>query len=189
MSVDEIFAATAVDPWFLDQMSMITEERAHLETLSLDSITPRGFKRAKHSASPILSSPTCGTSPRPRCGPLASRPGAHHVQDGRYLRRRVRGHHAVPLLDLRGHRRSSRRRPREGHHPRSGPNRIGQGIEFDYCCVHASFRCATPATRPSWSTAIPRPSRRTTTRPTGSTSSRSRTRTSWTSSTVSSPRA
>ncbi|MEL0001086.1 MAG: carbamoyl-phosphate synthase large subunit, partial [Acidimicrobiaceae bacterium] len=30
VSVDEIFAATAVDPWFLDQMSMITEERAHL---------------------------------------------------------------------------------------------------------------------------------------------------------------
>ncbi|MCG2795787.1 MAG: carbamoyl-phosphate synthase large subunit, partial [Actinomycetia bacterium] len=23
----------------------------------------------------------------------------------------------------------------------SGPNRIGQGIEFDYCCVHASFAC------------------------------------------------
>jgi carbamoyl-phosphate synthase large subunit len=22
----------------------------------------------------------------------------------------------------------------------SGPNRIGQGIEFDYCCVHASLR-------------------------------------------------
>ena len=24
----------------------------------------------------------------------------------------------------------------------SGPNRIGQGIEFDYCCCHASFRLA-----------------------------------------------
>ncbi|MCF6302652.1 MAG: carbamoyl-phosphate synthase large subunit, partial [Devosiaceae bacterium] len=23
-----------------------------------------------------------------------------------------------------------------------GPNRIGQGIEFDYCCVHAAFACA-----------------------------------------------
>ncbi len=23
----------------------------------------------------------------------------------------------------------------------SGPNRIGQGIEFDYCCVHAAFAC------------------------------------------------
>ena len=21
----------------------------------------------------------------------------------------------------------------------SGPNRIGQGVEFDYCCVHAAF--------------------------------------------------
>src|SRR5206468_9088685 len=33
---------------------------------------------------------------------------------------------------------------RPGDKPRililgSGPNRIGQGIEFDYCCVHASF--------------------------------------------------
>jgi carbamoyl-phosphate synthase large subunit len=23
-----------------------------------------------------------------------------------------------------------------------GPNRIGQGIEFDYCCCHACFRAA-----------------------------------------------
>src|SRR5205814_10472146 len=37
--------------------------------------------------------------------------------------------------------------PPAGHRPRvvilgSGPNRIGQGVEFDYCCVHAvtSFR-------------------------------------------------
>jgi len=33
----------------------------------------------------------------------------------------------------------SSRPPAEGGHPGSGPNRIGQGIEFDYCCVHASF--------------------------------------------------
>ena len=31
----------------------------------------------------------------------------------------------------------------------SGPNRIGQGIEFDYCCCHAALRCATTGTRPS----------------------------------------
>ena len=31
----------------------------------------------------------------------------------------------------------------------SGPNRIGQGIEFDYSCVHASLRAARArATRP-----------------------------------------
>jgi carbamoyl-phosphate synthase large subunit len=47
-----------------------------------------------------------------------------------------------------------------------GPNRIGQGIEFDYCCVHAASRCARTATRPSWSTATRRRSRPTTTPPT-----------------------
>ena len=25
-----------------------------------------------------------------------------------------------------------------------GPNRIGQGIEFDYCCVHAAHACRDP---------------------------------------------
>ena len=32
-----------------------------------------------------------------------------------------------------------------------GPNRIGQGIEFDYCCCHASFslRSASCPARPS----------------------------------------
>ena len=29
-----------------------------------------------------------------------------------------------------------------------GPNRIGQGIEFDYCCVHASFALREAASAP-----------------------------------------
>ncbi len=32
----------------------------------------------------------------------------------------------------------------------AGPNRIGQGIEFDYCCVHASYALASRGSRPSW---------------------------------------
>ena len=27
----------------------------------------------------------------------------------------------------------------KNYYIRWGPNRIGQGIEFDYCCVHAAF--------------------------------------------------
>ena len=62
------------------------------------------------------------------------------VQGRRYLRRGVPGLHAVPLFDLRGRGRSARltiaaRCMILG----GGPNRIGQGIEFDYCCVHASL--------------------------------------------------
>ncbi len=30
-----------------------------------------------------------------------------------------------------------------------GPNRIGQGIEFDYCCCHACFALTTPASKRS----------------------------------------
>jgi carbamoyl-phosphate synthase large subunit len=46
----------------------------------------------------------------------------------------------------------------------SGPNRIGQGVEFDYCmCARRVRAAATPATRPSCSTATRRRSRPTTT--------------------------
>jgi carbamoyl-phosphate synthase large subunit len=53
-----------------------------------------------------------------------------------------------------------------------GPNRIGQGIEFDYCCCHAAFALSMRVTKPSWSTATRRRSRPITTPRTGSISSR-----------------
>ena len=66
-----------------------------------------------------------------------------------------------------------------------GPNRIGQGIEFDYCCCHAAFTLREMGyetvmvnCKRSWSTATPRPSPPTTTPPTASTSSPSPSRTS-----------
>jgi len=31
-----------------------------------------------------------------------------------------------------------------------GPNRIGQGIEFDYCCVHAALAIREAGYDPSW---------------------------------------
>ena len=68
--------------------------------------------------------------------------GERIVQVRRHLRRRVRGAHAVLLLGLGARRRADEveRGDREsvvilG----AGPNRIGQGIEFDYCCVHAAM--------------------------------------------------
>ena len=64
------------------------------------------------------------------------------VQVGRHLRGRVRGAHAVLLLGL-GARGAPPHEVERGERPSvvilgSGPNRIGQGIEFDYCCVHAA---------------------------------------------------
>ena len=68
------------------------------------------------------------------------------VQAHRHLRRRVRGEDPLHVLDLRGFRASAC--PKCESHPTAarkvvilggGPNRIGQGIEFDYCCCHACF--------------------------------------------------
>ena len=62
------------------------------------------------------------------------------LQAHRHLRRRVRVVHAVHVRHLRaGRARRSRRRRRRSIILGSGPNRIGQGIEFDYCCCHAVF--------------------------------------------------
>ena len=92
------------------------------------------------SASPTPSSAGSGRCPRPRCAPPGSPPAC-----------------APPSRPSTPARPSSRRRRRTTTRPTrtrtrcarpdqekvlilgSGPNRIGQGIEFDYCCVHASF--------------------------------------------------
>ncbi len=65
------------------------------------------------------------------------------LQDRGHLRGGVPHEDRLPLQDLR------RRRVRGGGQGRpralilgAGPNRIGQGIEFDYCCVHASYALA-----------------------------------------------
>jgi carbamoyl-phosphate synthase large subunit len=47
ISVDDLHAATKVDPWFLDQILMITEERAVLEATGLGGMTKRTWRRAK----------------------------------------------------------------------------------------------------------------------------------------------
>ncbi|NDH87323.1 MAG: carbamoyl-phosphate synthase large subunit, partial [Actinobacteria bacterium] len=140
VSVDEIFAATAVDPWFLDQMSMITEERAHLETLSLDSITPRGFKRAKQLgfSDPQLAYLWGVSEAEVRAARLAAgvRTTFKTVDTCAAEFEATTPYHYSTYEDT--------DEVRDGDREKviilgSGPNRIGQGIEFDYCCVHASF--------------------------------------------------
>ena len=70
------------------------------------------------------------------------------VQAHRHLRGRVRLADRLHVLDLRGpvRRRAGLRGGAVGRQKiiilGGGPNRIGQGIEFDYCCCHACLRAA-----------------------------------------------
>src|SRR3979490_2970703 len=47
LSVDEIAAATKIDPWFIDQLSIITTEREHVQSLGMKAMTPRAWRRVK----------------------------------------------------------------------------------------------------------------------------------------------
>ena len=65
------------------------------------------------------------------------RPG---LQARRFVRGRIRDDDRVHVFDLRGRMRGRADRSRDKIMVLGGgPNRIGQGIEFDYCCVHAAL--------------------------------------------------
>ncbi len=139
-SVEALAEATGIDPWFLDQIARITDERARLEELGFPLMDRRSWKRAKR----------LGFSD----GQLAHLFGVTEEEV-----RAARLGHGVAVtfktVDTCGaefaastpyhygtYEDEDEVRPAEK--PRivilgSGPNRIGQGIEFDYCCVHASF--------------------------------------------------
>ena len=140
MSVEKVHEATKVDPWFLDQMLRITEERWALTEQGADSMTPRAWKRAKQlgfsdaqlayiwgleEGEVRARRLAAGIEPTYKtvdtCGAEFAAETPYHYstwEDTSEVRPSER-----PKVMILG----------------SGPNRIGQGIEFDYCCVHASF--------------------------------------------------
>ena len=140
LSVEQVHEATKVDPWFLDQLLRITEERAALTETGFEGMTSRDWKRAKRhgfsdaqlaylwqrpEADVRSARKVAGVEPTYKtvdtCGAEFAAETPYHYstwEDETEVRPSVK-----PKVMILG----------------SGPNRIGQGIEFDYCCVHASF--------------------------------------------------
>ncbi|NNL69868.1 MAG: carbamoyl-phosphate synthase large subunit, partial [Acidimicrobiia bacterium] len=137
IGVAELAAATGVDPWFLGQMAEIVDARHELEASALDAGRLRRAKRLGFSDQQLAF--LSGTSEdevrtiRRQAGIVA----AYKTVDTCAAEFEA----ATPYFY------SSYEEEDETAPPGpntvvvlgSGPNRIGQGIEFDYCCVHASF--------------------------------------------------
>jgi carbamoyl-phosphate synthase large subunit len=138
--IERVHEVTKVDPWFLDQILSICEERAHLEEVGFAAMTPRGWRRAKR----------LGFSD----GQLAYLWGVdeHAVREARLAAGVRTTYKTVDTCGAEFHAETpyhystyeDEDEVRAGTRQKvmilgSGPNRIGQGIEFDYCCVHASF--------------------------------------------------
>ncbi|MGI9120674.1 MAG: carbamoyl-phosphate synthase large subunit, partial [Acidimicrobiales bacterium] len=140
ISLERLHAATAVDPWFLDQIERITEERAVLASIELDAMSRRQWRRAKRLGfadaqlawlwgidEGAVRSRRLAAGVRPTyktvdtCGAEFEASTPYHYST--WEDEDEVGPGRRPKVVILG----------------SGPNRIGQGIEFDYCCVHASF--------------------------------------------------
>ncbi|MBR9760571.1 carbamoyl-phosphate synthase large subunit [bacterium] len=131
-TIEEIFDATQIDPWFLENMRTIVEEGSNLANLDLRRAKKLGFSdvqiahargisqddvRAERKEKGIIPTyrlvDTCAAEFEAATPYYYSTYGDENE---------ARESDAKKIVILGG-----------------GPNRIGQGIEFDYCCVHASF--------------------------------------------------
>ncbi len=140
MSLDEAYAATKIDPWFLAQIEDIIHEEqqtaqqgmAALDADRMLSLKRKGFAD-KRLATLLKVSETNLREHRQKLGirPVYKRVdtcAAEFTSNTAYLYSTYEAYcEAEPtqrdkIMVLGG-----------------GPNRIGQGIEFDYCCVHAAL--------------------------------------------------
>src|SRR5687768_5287323 len=140
ITVERLYQATRVDPWFLDQILQIVEERARLADIGLDGMTRRDWRRAKrlgfsHAQFAYLWGCDEATV-RDRRLQAGVRATFKTVDTcGAEFDARTPYHYST-------YEDEDEVRPSDGKKVvilGSGPNRIGQGIEFDYRCVHASF--------------------------------------------------
>lgn len=131
-TVDEIFDATAIDPWFLEHLKIVVDEGENLADIDLKKAKRLGFsdyqiahQRGIHQDDVRAERKEAGIIPTYRLvDTCAAEFEAHtpyyYSTYGDENEARETDQKKIIILG-------------------GGPNRIGQGIEFDYCCVHAAF--------------------------------------------------
>lgn len=140
MKVDDIFELSYIDKWFLTQLRELVDVEQFLLPLSLSDLTKDDFyevkKRGFSDRQIAFATKSSEEEVRSRRLSLGVKPAYKRVDtcaaefeaDTPYMyssydhecESAPTGRKKVLILG-------------------GGPNRIGQGIEFDYCCCHASF--------------------------------------------------
>jgi carbamoyl-phosphate synthase large subunit len=143
ITIETLSQRTRVDPWFLDQILRVVEERGLLATTAPDAMGRRDWKRAKQlgfaDAQLAWLWGIDVAEVRSRCRAAGVRPTYKTVDTCAAEFEAATPYHYSTYEDEDETVASGRRKVLILG---SGPNRIGQGIEFDYCCVHASFALA-----------------------------------------------
>ena len=132
MSIDEVFELTKIDRWFLHNVKQIVEEQGKLAQVDLRRAKKLGFSDRQLAVTHGISESEI----------RETRTAAGVVPTYRLVDTCAAEFEAFTpyYYSTYGTENEMRRTDR----PKimilgGGPNRIGQGIEFDYCCVHAAF--------------------------------------------------
>lgn len=140
MSVEEVFGLSFVDPWFLDQIEAIVATEREVAAAGVDALDGKRLRRLK------------------RMGFSDARLAQLAQTDEKAIRALRRAHGIKPVYKrvdscaaefatttaylYSTYEDECEAQPSDREKIivlGGGPNRIGQGIEFDYCCVHAAL--------------------------------------------------
>lgn len=137
-TAEEVFDATKIDPWFVDQLILVNE--IAVAVIDAPELTPGLLRHAKRHG---FSDAQLG---RMRDMPEAVVRGVRHALGVRPVYKTVdtcaAEFAATTPYHYSSYDEETEIAPRDKEAViilGSGPNRIGQGIEFDYSCVHASL--------------------------------------------------
>jgi carbamoyl-phosphate synthase large subunit len=140
MTLDEIFEETAIDPWFLAQIEQIVQTEGQVKGRTLASLTKEELRYLKQK----------GFSDKRLAKLLGTNQHevrrTRHAMGVRPVYKRV-DTCAAEFATQTAYMYSTYDEECEAEPTDKkkimvlggGPNRIGQGIEFDYCCVHAAL--------------------------------------------------
>ena len=140
IDIETVFDSTKIDPWFLTQMQSIVDKRNEIESWDLGAATKLDWKLAKQAgfsdaqigylhdvSEDEIRKMRLGMGVKPTYKTVDTCGGEFEANTPYYYSTYEDEDEVAvsdkPKVIILG----------------SGPNRIGQGIEFDYCCVHASY--------------------------------------------------
>jgi carbamoyl-phosphate synthase large subunit len=152
MSVDEVHARTKIDPWFLRAIGELVEVEQELRAVhGLDAVTPELMLKAKQTGFIDRQLATIWNVPEGEVRRVRRAFGIEAVfksvdtcaAEFEAYTPYYYSTYESPVATGKGAVVEDEVRPATGK-PRimilgGGPNRIGQGIEFDYCCCQAAF--------------------------------------------------
>ncbi len=142
-SVAELAGATGIDPWFLDQMAGIVDEAATLVADAAGDRRPADAAALRHAKQAGFSDAALAQLWDTTEAAVRDRRRAAGVTVTYKTVDTCAAEFAAATPYYYGTFEEEDEAPPPGDRTvmvlGSGPNRIGQGIEFDYCCVHASF--------------------------------------------------